>query len=57
MTWGDKIRAMSDEELAAILQQISDCPCPGKKLCEDAGADALSCEKVLLKWLKQECGS
>ena len=53
-TNADKIRSMTVEELAEFLQKSSDCPCMGVEVCEGAGADELSCERVMLNWLKQE---
>ena len=55
MTNADKIRAMSDEELAAMLKDYKDCNknciiSNGKncyQICEE--------ESTLLKWLQQPC--
>ena len=49
-TRADRIRAMSDEELAKCICKAYDCyRCPGEELCnaEDCRANGL------LKWLKQ----
>ena len=55
LTRADKIRAMSDEELAAMLKDYKDCNknciiSNGKncyQICEE--------ESTLLKWLQQPC--
>lgn len=49
-TKADKIRAMSDEELAEVLSERLDCSsCP----VDDCGGVGHWCKKALLKWLKQ----
>ena len=64
ITNGDRIRSMTDEELAKWLSNISSCceydECPAK----DAGDDSLmfvkcslnetSCQEAWLTWLRQE---
>ena len=57
MTNGDKIRKMSDEELARFLFRISDAcrTCLTKKLCKElSDAGATPCRKIYERWLKQE---
>lgn len=51
-TNADRIRSMTDEELAIWIAGISECPaCPkGGKDC-----DAWTCDDAWLDWLKQEC--
>jgi len=50
-TNGDKIRSMTDEELAKWLCNNMDCPiCPGDSFCEVCGG----LSNGLVKWLKQE---
>lgn len=54
MTWGDKIRAMTDEELAELMREITNPVCPpnhGYKHCRDG-----ECRKCWLAWLRQEAG-
>ena len=56
MTNGDKIRQMSDEELAVYLRAAGDgAVCPGDPgylvKCSDPST---SCYKCWLNWLKQE---
>ncbi len=58
-TNADRIRAMSDEELAHELGDIWDCPncseydrLDGRPLLEDEQCDH-ECEKHCLEWLKQ----
>ena len=51
-TNADRIRAMSDDDLAEFLCQVKGCyqeNCPGAKLCEFQGGKA----NGLKKWLKQ----
>ena len=50
-TNADRIRAMSDEELAEMLGGYMHCAgCP---LRGDCNPEELPCENVLLEWLKQ----
>lgn len=49
-TYADRIRAMTDEELATFLCEYGDCPCVGDKFCERG----TRCEDAVLMWLKQE---
>lgn len=53
MTNADKIRAMTDEELANWVNFHTDCEnCPNRK-CEDSYTTSPdSCVKSLLAWLK-----
>ena len=50
-TNADRIRSMSDEELAEMFWNRADCElCPNRKAyCSD------DCKKNWLDWLKQEC--
>lgn len=58
MTWGDKIRAMTDEELANFLFPLGSCPIIADGLPFNESADcADDCEKCWLDWLKQEVES
>jgi hypothetical protein len=51
MTNGDKIRGMSDTELADLLAEVTDCwHCPTYQEC----TNVKSCDNALLAWLKQE---
>jgi hypothetical protein len=60
MTWGDKIRSMTDEELAGWLERIRLCcatdlcgrSCPFAEVCY-SNAEA---PKETLDWLKEEEG-
>lgn len=48
-TNGDRIRAMTDEELAEKASRMSFCPyCPVKDCC---GCEPDECAKALLTWL------
>ena len=63
MTNADRIRAMTDEELAMSMIQISDLDervgfCKNLYRCEllidtDDGIPASMCEECMLEWLKQ----
>lgn len=66
MTNADKIRAMTDEELANFLYRFNDIDekvkfCTNKKVCIDLldKGDTLPdewCKECLLEWLKSEVG-
>ena len=48
----DRIRAMTDEELAEVWWERVDCgECPVHKECKLTGQD---CKRLALDWLKQE---
>lgn len=50
-TNADRIRAMSDEELVALMKKIVSCAdCPVGTKCIDISQ---KCEDLLLEWLKQ----
>ena len=50
-TNADRIRAMSDEELAEVLGKLVHCGgCPMRDNCK---VDDLPCNNVLIEWLKQ----
>ena len=49
-TNADRIRSMTDEELATFLSEYGDCPCVGVKYCERG----TRCEDAALMWLKEE---
>jgi hypothetical protein len=55
-TNADRIRAMSDEELAERIETIADCDmCPMRKNCRGSdGTSHGSCRLKWLDWLKQE---
>lgn len=48
ITNADRIRAMTDEELAEFMSQIPSCPPPDNRECP------AECEDCWLEWLKQE---
>lgn len=51
ITNADRIRAMSDEELAEVLGKLVHCGgCPMRDNCK---VDNLPCNNVLLEWLQQ----
>lgn len=58
ITNADRIRHMTDEELAEFYQNLYACP-PGENVCEccfgrpDSPSKEL-CDKCWLNWLKQE---
>jgi hypothetical protein len=50
-TNADRIRSMSDEELAEVLGKLVHCGgCPMRDNCK---VDDLPCNNVMLEWLKQ----
>lgn len=52
MTNADRIRSMTDEELAELWWERVDCgECPVHKECKLTGQD---CKRLALDWLKQE---
>lgn len=52
MSNADRIRAMTDEELAELWWERVDCgECPVHKECKLTGQD---CKRLALDWLKQE---
>lgn len=53
LTNADRIRAMTDEELADFELGRMCCP-PGKPGCEENNLTCDSCYQCWLKWLKQE---
>ena len=54
MTNGDKIRQMSDEEIAKYLCNFACIHCPASNFCDLTIGNTKSCKKVVLNWLKQE---
>lgn len=55
-TYGDRIRAMSDEELAELLQRPY-CYCCGYDVDYFGNCNSpaeMSCEEAILEWLKKE---
>lgn len=56
MTWGDKIRDMTDKELSELFDSwVCNCECnnfPCQEFCEMF--DGKTCRKRWLDWLKQE---
>ena len=54
-TNADRIRAMTDEELAEWVSSIADCICIANQLnWHNCGADEETCAKAWLDWLGQE---
>lgn len=52
MTNGDKIRQMSDEELAKFIWSTHSCAfCPFGQMCDETG---ITCPGNYISWLKQE---
>lgn len=53
-TWGDKVRAMSDEELAVLCED----GCPPNHECPPSEEEEIGlrscCQKCWLDWLKEE---
>ena len=65
-TNGDRIRTMTDQELAALMVQITDLDisigyCKNLPECEadldtDEGIPASRCEKCMIDWLRKPAG-
>lgn len=56
-TNADRIRAMSDEELAEVLPIVFDCMCNSTDKCREAVVNHGECTKTTecaLKWLQSE---
>lgn len=56
ITNADRIRGMSDEELAEFEIERMCCP-PGKPGCKENNLTCDNCEQCWLDWLKQEAVS
>ncbi len=58
MTNGDKIRSMTDEELAHFILIHTDCvllsSCPAYNNCAEYNNEK-ACAETILEWIKQEC--
>lgn len=54
MTNGDKIRSMSDKELANLLESQQGCACCAMKYENCRTIDDLSCYEQILKWINQQ---
>ena len=54
MTWGDKIRSMSDEELAEWIVGIVSCVSCERKNKWNQECGCSSCKDLWLRWLGQE---
>ena len=57
MTNGDKIRSMTDEELAHFIYIHTDCisySCHAYNNCKGYKGKK-ACSKTILDWIKQEC--
>ena len=53
MTNADKIRAMSDEELASYMTWTSCVYCKARGFCQKVKSDRW-CKDIILEWLKKE---
>lgn len=58
MTNSDKLRATTDEQIAAYYEAANPflCynHCPARKFCGETRKKPMSCNQVLMTWLKQE---
>lgn len=54
MTNGDRLRSMSDEELARFLCVVKEKLCFACKYEHVSECEGISCEKAREQWLKQE---
>lgn len=52
-TNADRIRSMSDEELAEFLHNFNDCDCCLIEICNE-GTCGIGCTEGILKWMKSE---
>lgn len=52
-TNADRIRSMSDEELAKFLHNFNDCDCCLIEVCNE-GTCGIGCTEGILKWMKSE---
>ena len=56
MTNGDKIRAMTDEEMAAWLEPVDCLDCPCREKCKGI-VEVRRCKGKIAIWLKEEAGA
>lgn len=54
MTNGDRIREMTDEQLAKFLCLVKDSLCFGCIFTDVRNCEEITCEKAREMWLKQE---
>ena len=57
MTWGDKVRDMTDEELATVIAwpYLASQPwCANHTTCPYISEDPTPCDKCALDWLREE---
>lgn len=51
----DRIRSMSDEELADFIRELNECCLAGAGMVDCSNnTDCIDCKGVVLKWLQQE---
>ena len=54
-TWGNKIRSMSDEELADFIRELNECCLAGAGMVDCSNnEDCIDCKGVVLEWLQSE---
>lgn len=55
MTQADRIRSMSDEELADFIRQLNECCLAGAGMVDCSNnTDCIDCKGVVLEWLQSE---
>ena len=55
MTQADRIRSMSDEELAEFIRELNECCLAGAGMVDCSNhTDCIDCKGVVLKWLQKE---
>ena len=55
MTQADRIRSMSDEELAEFIRELNECCLAGEGMVDCSNnTDCIDCKGVVLEWLQQE---
>ena len=55
MTQADRIRAMSDEELAEFIRELNECCLAGAGMVDCSNnTDCIDCKCIVLEWLQSE---
>lgn len=55
MTQADRIRAMSDEELAEFIRELNECCLAGAGMVDcSRNEDCIDCKGIVLEWLQSE---
>ena len=55
MTQADRIRSMSDDELAEFIRELKECCLAGARMVDCSNnTDCIDCKGVVLEWLQSE---